>query len=103
MDTAPRATFAIACLNVGVGRLRRPVGPEDARLPAVEVSLVGELEVEEGADRGLAVGELDRRRELRALVGREVVVGLGAAVPAVWLGSTAVWNPSSMYQIETPR
>src|ERR1700690_498438 len=35
-----------------VGGLGRPVGPQDTGLPAAEIALVGELEVEEGADGG---------------------------------------------------
>ena len=51
-----------------VGRLRRPVGEEDARLPAVQAALVGEQEVEEAANGRLAVGEPDRVGQLRSLV-----------------------------------
>ena len=54
-----------------VRRLRRAVGPEQARLPAAQADLVHELEVEERADRGLAVGELHRVLQLARLIGHD--------------------------------
>src|SRR5437879_4789938 len=48
-------------------RLRSVVGVEEARLPAVEVGLVADVEEEQALDRGLAVGELDRPCVVRTL------------------------------------
>src|SRR5256885_16861640 len=71
-------------LEQAVGGLRRPVGVEDAALPADEVRVVAELEVEERAHGGLAVGEPDGCLELPALKARieELRDGLLAVVRA---------------------
>src|SRR5205085_12274924 len=63
-------------------RLRRPVGADEAGLPARELRLVLELEVEPGTDERLAVGEADRSVDLRRLLllRDRVAVGLGAGV-----------------------
>src|SRR3954454_6333010 len=55
-------------LHDAVRRLPGPVGPEEPRLPAGEVALVGELEVEERRNRRLAVREQKRLAQLARLV-----------------------------------
>src|SRR5262249_5867148 len=70
-------------LRIGGERgLRAPIGSDEARLPAGKGGVVAQLEVEEGADAGLAVGEADGGGELRRLLrlGDGAAVGLGAGV-----------------------
>src|SRR5438067_5811465 len=63
--------------------LRSALAPEDPRLPAAQVGVVPEQVVEERADVGLTVGQLERVLDLRALIrrgrARVRVSGLAAA------------------------
>ena len=78
-----------------VGGLRRAVGPVDAGLPAGEVVLVDQVEVEVGADERLAVGDLDRVGELHRLVepGPRALVGRLRSATSAGSGLASVSVP----------
>ena len=73
----PCVDFARRLAKSLVGGFRLAVGPEDTRLPARQVALVVEMEIEVRADRRLAVGDADRVLELHRLVDAGALAAVG--------------------------